>query len=70
MTTVGVQREIDQLAAELAGEFRDLSVDAITRAVRAEFTRWSASPVQDFVPIFVRRSLRQQLRVGAASVAA
>jgi hypothetical protein len=64
-TAVGVQREITQLAAELAREFRDLPVDAITRAVRSEFGRRASSPVQDFVPIFVQRSIRKQLRAAA-----
>jgi hypothetical protein len=43
-------------------QFRDLSPDTVEAGVRAEFDRWSMSPVQDFVAILVERSMREKLR--------
>jgi hypothetical protein len=54
--------EVGRLSAELADRFHDVSPEAIEDEVRAEFVRWSAVPVQDFVPIFVERAMRQKLR--------
>jgi hypothetical protein len=54
--------EIERIRAGLHAEFGEVSGDVIDRAVRAEFARRSSSPVQDFVPIFVERSLRRRLR--------
>jgi hypothetical protein len=65
MDGTGVVRkeiEIDRIRGELADEFRDLSPDMIEAGVRNEFDRRSQYPVQDFVPIFVERSLRGKLR--------
>ena len=64
MTNVDGQLEIERLGAELAREF-GLPTDVIIRDVRSEFERRSASPIQDFTPIFVRRSLRERLRATA-----
>jgi hypothetical protein len=54
--------EIGRLSAELANRFHDVSPEAIEDEVRAEFVRWSAVPVHEFVPIFVERAMRQKLR--------
>jgi hypothetical protein len=40
-------------------KFQDFSLDVIESGVREEFSRWSAVPVRDFVPIFVERALRK-----------
>ena len=53
--TVRHDLEVDRLSAELAGRFTQLAPKAIEDGVHAEFDRRSASPVQDFVPIFVAR---------------
>jgi hypothetical protein len=53
--------EIGRLSAELANRYQDVSPEAIEDEARAEFIRWSAAPVQDFVPIFVERAMRRKL---------
>ncbi len=53
--------EVDRLSGELAAEFRQIDPATIETVVRAEFTRRSARPIQDFVPIFVERTLRKRL---------
>jgi hypothetical protein len=57
--------EVERLSAALAGEFGDISPDLIEDAVRAEFKRRSTASVTAFVPIFVARELRRQLRTAA-----
>ncbi len=54
--------EVDRLSAVLADRFRGMAPDMIEHRVREEFGRWSAVPVHDFVPIFVERNLRGELR--------
>jgi len=54
--------EVDRLSGELAAEYGQFDPATIETVVRAEFTRRSARPVQDFVPIFVERTLRRRLR--------
>jgi hypothetical protein len=57
--------EIERLSAELSERYH-LSLETLEAGVRAEFERRSAYPIQEFVPIFVERSLRGLLRVGHA----
>jgi hypothetical protein len=57
--------EVDRLSRDLADEFDQIAPAAIEDSVRAEFVRRSDAPVQDFVPIFVYRNLREQLRAPA-----
>ena len=54
--------EVERLRAELVDEFADVEPDTIERGVRTEFDRRAGSPVQDFVSIFVERSVRGRLR--------
>jgi hypothetical protein len=54
--------EVDRLSRDLADEFAQIAPAAIEDSVRAEFVRRSDAPVQDFVPIFVYRNLREKLR--------
>jgi hypothetical protein len=58
--------EVDRLSDELAHEFDDVSPSVIEQGVRVEFGRLAALPVQDFVPIFVHRTLREKLRTVAS----
>jgi hypothetical protein len=62
ITLVREEFEADCLAADLADRFRDVPPEVIRCRVREEFDRWSAVPVRDFVPIFVERALRGELR--------
>jgi len=54
--------EIDRITDDLTGEFEAVAPPTIEAAVRAEFDRRHDAPVQDFVPVFVERSLRRKLR--------
>jgi hypothetical protein len=54
--------EVERLRTDLADEFVDVEPDAIERGVRTEFDRRADYPVQDFVSIFVERSVRGRLR--------
>ena len=56
------QLEIDRLRDELVDEFGDISPDVLEQGIRNEFQQRAARPVQDFVPVFVERSVRQKLR--------
>jgi hypothetical protein len=53
--------EVDRLSRELADRFH-IAREIVEDRVRAEFGRWSAVPVQDFVAIFVERRMRGNLR--------
>jgi hypothetical protein len=59
-----LRHELDvyRISGDLAQAFREVSPDKIESRVREEFGRRSQYPIQDFVPIFVERSLRGQLR--------
>jgi hypothetical protein len=54
--------EVDRLSRDLADEFDHVAPETIEDSVRTEFVRRSDAPVQDFVPIFVYRNLREKLR--------
>ena len=54
--------DVERISAELVDAFDQVARDEIEQDVRAEFGRWSSSPVQEFVPIFVRRAVRRKLR--------
>jgi hypothetical protein len=54
--------DVERISSELTHEFNDVSPQDIELGVREEFDRRSDSPVRDFVPIFVQRSLRGKLR--------
>jgi len=46
----------------LATRFPRFQPETVEALVRAEFGRRSRAPVQDFVPVFVERSLKNRLR--------
>ena len=54
--------EVARLRDELASTFDDISPEVLEQGIRNEFDRRAAYPVQDFVPVFVERSIRQKLR--------
>ena len=63
---VSQQSRDDQIASvvrRLSG-MTGLPADAVEPHVRQAFAQWDGATVRDFVPIFVERSLRNQL-VGA-----
>jgi hypothetical protein len=61
-TLVREEGEADRLTTDLVDRFRDVPPDVIECRVREEFDRWSAVAVRDFIPIFVERAPRRQLR--------
>ena len=56
------QLEIGRIRDDLADEFDDVAPEVLEQGIRNEFARRAAYPVQDFVPVFVQRSVRQKLR--------
>ena len=46
----------------LSSEFADVSPEVLELGIRNEFARRAGFPVQDFVSVFVERSVRQKLR--------
>jgi hypothetical protein len=54
------EREIERLSAELSDEYH-VSPETLEAGVRAEYDRRSGYPIQEFVPIFVERSVRYRL---------
>ncbi|MCU1429613.1 MAG: hypothetical protein JWL83_3613, partial [Actinomycetia bacterium] len=57
--------QVRSVAARLATEFgrRD---DEVEPRVRREFARWQEARVTQFVPVFVERTVRHQLRHGTS----
>jgi hypothetical protein len=53
--------EVDRLRDDLAAEFH-VAPEVLEQGIRNEFERRAEYPVQDFVPVFVERSLRRKLR--------
>jgi hypothetical protein len=53
--------EIERLSVELSDEYH-LSPETLEAGVRAEYDRRATYPIQEFVPIFVERSVRKKLR--------
>jgi hypothetical protein len=65
-TDTRVERTIDDrhvraVATRLAEEFGTSADDLETR-VRTEFSRWEEARVTQFVPVFVERRMRAELR--------
>ena len=54
--------EVGRLRAELSAEFGSVAGDEIEQDIRAEFDRRATYPIQDFVAVFVERSVRARLR--------
>jgi hypothetical protein len=54
--------EIERLVAALSDDFEQVPPNTIEQSVRDAFQRRSAVRVKDFLPIFVERDLRRELR--------
>jgi hypothetical protein len=53
----------DQLMNELYPEFSEhVAPERMEELIAVELARWDGSQVRDFVPVFVRRGVRAQLR--------
>ncbi|HXY94434.1 MAG TPA: hypothetical protein VEP49_18295 [Acidimicrobiia bacterium] len=58
-------RLTDQIMNEVYPEFSEQATpEAVESLIRAELSRWDATKVREFVPVFVRRQVRAQLRAG------
>ena len=51
-----------RLAEQLSTELSEVPVEEITVAVRAEQERFVNSPVREFIPVLVERSVRRRFR--------
>ena len=63
---VAREAEIERMRAVFCVEFHPLDVAVIEAAVREEFAARGRAPVQEFVGVFVERSLRAQFVVRAS----
>ena len=54
--------EIARVTDDLATLFPEYQPETLEALVVAEFGRRSGTPIQDFVPVFVERALKQRLR--------
>jgi hypothetical protein len=61
---VRLELEIGRLRDELMSGFDEVSPDVVESELRDQFHQRADYPVQEFVPIFVERSVRHKLRVG------
>jgi hypothetical protein len=52
------QQEIERITRQYADRVRGVDRGDVERTVRAEFDRWSAVAIREFVSIFVERSVR------------
>jgi hypothetical protein len=51
-----------RLAEQLSTELSEVPAEEITVAVRAEQERFLNSPVREFIPVLVERSVRRRFR--------
>jgi hypothetical protein len=66
-TAERVDHEINLVVTRLAERFHDPQVElALQAPVRSQFAQFEGAPVQDFVPVFVERRVRTELRALAA----
>jgi len=63
---VAREAEIERMRAVFCVEFHPLDVAVIEAAVREEFAARGRAPVQEFVGVFVERSLRARYVVRAS----
>lgn len=52
---------IHQVVGRLAGQFPEVPVDEIERAVYGKYESFNGSPVRDFVPVLVERAAKKRL---------
>lgn len=55
------QKALDQIAERLATRFPDVPADTIALAVQGRYAEFEGSPIRDFVPVLVERSVRADL---------
>ena len=66
-TAERVDHEINLVVSRLAERFHDPEAEpALQAPVRSQFAQFEGAPVQDFVPVFVERRVRTELRALAA----
>lgn len=63
MTAEEERRHLDIAEAELTREFPAIPRQRIHRAIEEEAQEFASAPVRDFVPLLVRRDVRDQLRL-------
>ena len=56
------RQALSRMMARLEQQFPELSTEEIERAVHGEYAKFDHAPIRDFVPIFVERRSRKNLR--------
>jgi hypothetical protein len=57
----GEQAAFDHLVERIERQFPELDQEVIVATVRGEYGRFETSPIRDFVPILVERSVQDKL---------
>jgi hypothetical protein len=55
------QAALEKIAERLAVQFPELSAEQIADAIRGRYESFEGSPIRDFVPVLVERSVRTDL---------
>ena len=55
-------KTIEHISARVAQRHPAVQPDAIARAVEETYSHYDGSPIRDFVPVLVERSVNQDLR--------
>ena len=66
MTELSEKQTIDQLAGRLAASYQQVEPAQVNRIVLEEYARFEGRPIRDFVPLFVERHAKDELKLGAA----
>jgi hypothetical protein len=59
------QAAFDNLVERIKGQFPELDQEVIADAVRGEYGKFETSPIRDFLPILIERSVRSELAQAA-----
>lgn len=51
----------DRLVKRIKGQFPEVEPEVVDQTVRGEYGKFGTSPIRDFVPILVERSVREEL---------
>lgn len=70
MIEVSEQTALAEIERRLALEFPEAAPDAIDAAVKRAYSRFAASKIRDFVPLFVEKHAREQLSRPATTASA
>ena len=58
-------RELNEVVQRLRDRFPDVPEEHVRSAVTKAHSEFEGNPIRDFVPVFVERTVRDELRRGA-----